>query len=81
MAENLTKIQFTRCNEIKAELQAVKESVDDNLFTDLQKEIAETAASLEERMFGLENKYNELKEVILHRTNQHFNIDPSLLEK
>ena len=27
------------------------------------------------------DKYNELKEIILHRTAQHFTIDPSLLEK
>ena len=32
-------------------------------------------------MCGLEDKYNELKEIILHRTAQHFTIDPSLLEK
>ena len=32
-------------------------------------------------MCGLEDKYNKLKEIILHRTTQHFNLDPSLLEK
>ena len=32
-------------------------------------------------MCSLEHRYNELKEIILHRTTQHFNIDPSLLEK
>ena len=28
-------------------------------------------------MCGLEDKYNELKEIILHRTTQYFNLDPS----
>ena len=81
MAEDLTKIQFTLCNEIKAELKAVKESVAAIPFSDLKKKIVETTTNLEERMCGLENKYNELKEIILHRTTQHFKLDPSLLEK
>ena len=37
MAEDLTKIQYTLCNEIKTELQAVKESVTAIPFTDLKK--------------------------------------------
>ena len=80
MAEDLTKIQFTLCNEIKAELQAVKESATAIPFSDLKKNIVEATTNLEERMCGLEDKYNELKEIILHRTTQHFNLDPSLLE-
>ena len=81
MAEDFTKIQFTLCNEIKAELQAVKESVAAIPFTALKNKVVEATSNLEERMCGLEDRYNELKEIILHRTTQHFNIDPSLLEK
>ena len=81
MAEDLTKIQFTLCNEIKAELQTVKESVAAIPFTALKNKITEATKNLGERMCGLEDKYNELKETILHRTAQHFTIDPSLLEK
>ena len=61
MAEDLTKIQFTLCNEIKAELKAVKESVTAIPFSDLKQKIVEATNSLEERMCGLEDKYNELK--------------------
>ena len=81
MAEDLTKIQFTLCNEIKTKLQAVKESVAAIPFSDLQKKIVETTTSLEERMCGLEDKYNELKEMIIHRTTQPYNLDPSLLRE
>ena len=81
MAEDLTKIQFTLCNEIKTELQAVKESVAAIPFTELKNKVTEATTNLEERMCGLEDRYNELKEIILHRTTQHFTIDPSLLEK
>ena len=76
MAEDLTV-----CNEIKAELKVVKESVTAIPFSDLKKKIVETTTCLEERMCGLEDKYNEMKEIILHRTIQYFNLDPSLLEK
>ena len=80
MAEDLTKIQFTLCNEIKVELQAVHKAVSAMPFTVLKNNITEATNNLEERMCGLDERYNELKEIILHRTIQHFNIDPSLLE-
>ena len=81
MAEDLTKIQFTLCNKIKAELQAVKELVVAIPFSNLKKNIVEATTSIEERMCGLEDICNELIETILHRTTQHFNLDPSLSEK
>ena len=46
----------------------------------MKNEIAEATNIMEERMNTLEQSYNELKEIILHGTTQHFNIDPSLLE-
>ena len=81
MAEDLTKIQFTLCNEIKTELQAGKESVAAIPFLELKKKVTEATIKLEKRMCGLEDRYNELQEIILHGTAQHFTIDPSLLEK
>ena len=81
MAEDLTKIQFTLCNEIKAELLAVQKSVAAIPFDVMKNEIAEAANIMEERMSTLEQSFSELIEIILHRTTQHFNIDPSLLEQ
>ena len=81
MPEDLTKIQFTLCNKIKTELQAVKKSVAAIPFPELRNKVTEATTNLEERICGLEDRYNELKEIILHRTAQHFTIDPSLLEK
>ena len=74
MAEDLTKIEYTLCNDIKAELQALKESVRAIPFTDLKNKVAEATTNLEERMCGLEDRNNELKELILHRTAQHFTL-------
>ena len=56
MAEDLTKIQFTLCNEIKAELKAVKESVTAIPFSDLKQKVVEATESQQERMCGLEDK-------------------------
>ena len=61
LAEDLTKIQFTLCNEIKSELKAVKESVTAIPFPELKKKVNEATTNLEERMCGLDDKYNELK--------------------
>ena len=81
MAEDLTKIEYTLCNVIKTELQALKESVTAILFTDLKNKVKKATTNLEERVCGLEDRYNELKEIILHRTTLHVIIDPSLLER
>ena len=58
MAEDLTKIQFTLCKEIKTELQAVKESVAAIPFTELKNKVTEATTNLEERMCSLEDRYN-----------------------
>lgn len=80
MAEDLTKVQLILCNDIKAGLTALKDSIVDLPFSDLYKKISETASSLEKRMTGLEESYKELKDIIQKRTTQHFSLDPSLLE-
>ena len=50
MAEDLTKIQLTLCNEIKAELKVVKEAVSAIPFAGLKQTFVEATTSLEERM-------------------------------
>ena len=52
MAEKMTKIQFTLCNEIKTVLQAVKESVPAIPFIELKNKITEATTNLEEGMCG-----------------------------
>ena len=79
MAEDLTKVQLILCNEIKTELKAVKESIAAIPFDDVQRKITEATTMLEERMSSLEDQYNELKELIIHRTTQNLITDPILL--
>ena len=50
MAEDLTKIQFTLCNEIKAELQAVQKAVAAIPLEAMKNKIAEASNIMEERM-------------------------------
>ena len=45
MAEDLTKIQVTLCNEIKAELNAVKESVTTIPFSDLKQKVVKATTT------------------------------------
>ena len=47
MAEDLTKIQFTLCNEIKAELTTVKEVVTAIPFSDLKQKVVEATSNLD----------------------------------
>ena len=80
MAEDLTKAQLILCNEIKTELKAVKESIAAISFDDVQRKVTETTTMLEERMNSLEDQYNELKELIIHRTTQSLITDPTILD-
>ena len=80
MAEDLTKVQLILCNEIKTELKAVKESIAAISFDDVQRKVTEATTMLEERMSSLEDQYNELKELIIHRTTQNLITHPTLLD-
>ena len=79
MAEDLTKVQLILCNEIKTELKAVKEYIAAIPIDDVQRKVTEATTMLEERMSNLEDQYNELKELIIHRTTQNLITDPTLL--
>ena len=80
MAEDLTKVQLILCNDVKTELQAVKQDLSDIQFEKIQNDVTEATTFLEERMSNLEDWYNELKELILHRTTQNTITDCTLLE-
>ena len=80
MAEDLTKVQLILCSEVKTELQEVKESITAIPFVEIQRNVTEATTMLEERMNNLEDQYNELKELIIHRTTQNYITDPTLLD-
>ena len=81
IAEDLVKIQLILCEEIKTEIQAVKESITNIPFDDVQRKIAEATTLLEERMTRLEEQYSKLKDILKQRTRQNYTANPALLEQ
>ena len=80
MAEDLTKIQLILCKEIKTETQAVKESIANIPFEEVQGKITEATTLLEERMTRLEEQCSELKDILKQKTTQNCPANPALLE-
>ena len=81
VAEDLSKTQYLLCGEIKQELKLLKESIAAIPFQELTKQIQELASNLEVWMCTLEHTYKDIKDLILQRTTQQLQLDPSLLEK
>ena len=81
VAEDLSKTQYLLCGEIKEELKLLKQSIAEIPFQELTKQIQDLASNLEVRMCALELTYKNLKELILQRTKQQTQLDPSLLER
>ena len=81
IAENLINIQLILCEEIKTDIQAVKESITDIPFDDVQRKITETTTQLEERMTRLEEQYSKLKDILKQRSRQNYTANSALLEQ
>ena len=81
IAEGLANIQLILCEEIKTEIQAVKESIATIPFDDVQRKITEATTLLEERMTRLEEQYSKLKDILKQRTRQNYTANPALLEQ
>ena len=79
MAEDLTKIQLTLCNEIKTEIQEVKNIITVFPFEEMQRNSSEIATLLDERMTNLEEQYSELKKIVKQGSIQNYIVNPALL--
>ena len=80
MAEDLTKVQLILCNEIKTEIQEVKNTITSFQFEEMQRNFSEIATMLDERMTNLEEEYSELKKLVKQGTTQNYIANPALLE-
>ena len=80
IAEDLARIQLILCEEIKTEIQAVKESIATIPFNDVQGKITEATTLLEERMTRLEEQCSKLKDILKQKTIQNYIANPALLE-
>ena len=64
ITEDLARIQLILCEEIKTEIQAMKESIATIPFDDVQRKITEGTTQLEERMTRLEEWCSEIKDIL-----------------
>ena len=81
IAEDLARIQLILCEEIKTEIQVLKESITTIPFDGVKRKIAEATTLLEERMTKLEDQYRKLKDTLKQRTRQNYTANPALLEQ
>ena len=80
MAEDLARIQLILCEEIKTEIQVVKESIATIPFDDVQRKITKATTMLEERMTRLEEQCSEVKDILNQKTIQNYIANQALLE-
>ena len=80
MAEDLAKIQLILCNEVKTEIQAVKNIITTFPFEEMQRNLSEIATILDVRMTSIEEQISELKDIVKQRTTQNYISNPALLE-
>ena len=80
MAEDLARVQLILCNEVKTEIQAMKESIATIPFDDVQRKITEATTLLEERMARHEEQCSKLNDILKQKTIQNYIANPALLE-
>ena len=66
---------------MKGELQSITNELSHIPIEEIRKEQSQAFENMNERMEALEKDFNELKDIIMIRTNQSFKVDPELLEK
>ena len=66
---------------MKGELQSIHNQLSHIPIEEIRKEQKQAFEKVNERMEALEKNFNELKDIIMIRTNQSFKVDPKLLEQ
>ena len=66
---------------MKGELQSINNQLSHIPIEEIRKEKAQAFEKVSERMEALEKNFNELKDIVMIRTNQSFKMDPKLLEQ
>ena len=66
---------------MKTELQSIHNQLSTIPIEEIRMEQAQTFEKMDERMEALEKIFNELKDIVMKRTNQSFKMDPKLLEQ
>ena len=67
--------------DMKSELQSIHNQLSTIPIKEIRKEQEQAFEKVDERMEALEKIFNELKDIVMKRTNQSFKMDPKLLEQ
>ena len=81
LVESLTKTNHLLAADMKGELQSINNQLSHIPIEEIRKEQTQAFEKVNERMEALEKNFNELKDIIMIRTNQSFKVDPKLLEQ
>ena len=81
LVESLTKTNLLLVADMKSELQSIHNQLSSIPLEEVRKEQSQSFDKVNERMETLEKNFNELKEIVMKRTNQSFKMDPKLLEQ
>ena len=81
LVESLTKTNLLLVADMTSELQSIHNQLSAIPFEEVRKEKSQSFDKVNERMETLEKKFNELKDIVMKRTNQSFKMDPKLLEQ
>ena len=77
--ESLTKTNHLLVADMKGELQSINNQLSHIPIEEIRKEQTQAFEKVNERMEALEKNFNELKDIIMIRTNQSFKVDPELV--
>ena len=81
LVESLTKTNLLLVADMKSELQSIHNQLSTIPFEEVRKEQSQSFDKVNEKMETLEKNFNELKDIVMKRTNQSFKMDPKLLEQ
>ena len=81
LVESLTKTNLLLVADMKSELQSIHNQLSTIPFEEVRKEQSQSFDKVNERMETLEKNFNELKDIVMKRTNQSFKMDRKLLEQ
>ena len=81
LVESLTKTNLLLVADMKSELQSIHNQLSTIPFEEVRKEQSQSFDKVNERVKTLEKNFNELKDIVMKRTNQGFKMDPKLLEQ
>ena len=77
LVESLTKTNLLLVADMKSELQSIHNQLSTIPFEEVRKEQSQAFDKVNEGIETLEKNFNELKDIVMKRTNQSFKMDPN----